>query len=56
MYVTATSPETYEPTIYSDTVTRTDFYTLWNPNLRNKEKLVLAELKQLKPDMYEAIK
>lgn len=56
MYVTATSPEIYEPTIYSDSIAKTEFYTLWNPNLRNKEKLVLKELKELKPAMYEAIK
>lgn len=56
MYVAATSPEIYEPKIYSDYVTKTEFYTLWNPNLRNKEKLVLNELKKFKPEMYEAIK
>lgn len=56
MYVAATSPEIYEPIIYSDYVTKTEFYTLWNPNLRNKEKLVLNELKKFKPEMYEAIK
>ena len=52
MYTTATNPETFEPTIYADTVTKTEFYTLWNPNLHNKDKLILDELKALKPEMY----
>ena len=37
-------------------VTKTTFYTLWNPNLRNKEKLVLEELKEYNNEMYDAIK
>ena len=38
MYVTAATPDTFEPVIYADDdqVTLTEFYTLWNPNLRNK--------------------
>lgn len=52
MYTTATNPETFEPTIYADNVTKTEFYTLWNPNLNNKDKLILDELKLLKPEMY----
>ena len=57
LYVTATNPEVFEPTILGPDaqVTMTEFYTLWNPNLRNREKLILDELKHLKPDMYEAI-
>lgn len=54
MYITATSPQNYEPTIYANNniITKTTFNTLYNPNLRNKEKLILEELKQYNNEMY----
>jgi hypothetical protein len=55
MYVSATSPDIYEPVTYADEVVKTVFYTLWNPNLHNTEKLILKEFKKLNPIMCDAI-
>ena len=55
MYMVATNPEVFEPRINGDEITKTEFFTLWNPNLHNPQKLILNDLKELNPKLYEAI-